>query len=378
MNTKIFLSIAIILLCVSCKSKTNQEVSNNSEQKTDMPVGFSVLRIPEDETPQEEVTSQENETHQEKTPQEEVASQENEILREKWSHLKINSYFKNAINKYRDQIDDIYEHLTDWDYNHDRSRTFYEHRHMSDSDRIKDLYDELLTLTWHSPRDLIFNFEKRTVRGVNSIDIDEVYYATRLYIDYISYIRGFPTDKTISGDFNGDGKIDSLMIGYPYEKLYKDFRLLSSKDVTKEDRRYEELGKKLDEAENTSKCHIEFVFSDKTIPKLRIFSNFYYTIKNEGDLDGDGGDEIGFIPGGDNMGFIRGYSIFTLKNNEWYELSMPSTFDIRVAGLASIEKDPEQKGVFLLRKSAATCMAGGNFIIERSIKTKDLWFEKVK
>jgi hypothetical protein len=222
---------------------------------------------------------------------------------------------------------------------------------------------------------VIFNFEKRTVRGVNDIDIDEDYYYERLYIDYISYIRGFPTDKTISGDFNGDGKIDSLMIGYPYEKLYEDFRLLSSLDVTKEDLRYEELDKKLKEAENTSACYIEFVFSDKTIPKLYNNSNFYYTIKNEGDLDGDGGDEIGFIPGG-GMSYMRSYTIFTLKNNEWYSVSAATTNDIRLAGLAPIEKDPKQKGVFLIRSSAVTCSAGGYFIIETSAKTKDLQFAK--
>ena len=52
---------------------------------------------------------------------------------------------------------------------------------------------------------LIFNFEKGTVKKKKIIE-------TKNNGFYINYIAGFPTDRTITGDFNGDGIKDSLMI----------------------------------------------------------------------------------------------------------------------------------------------------------------------
>jgi hypothetical protein len=243
---------------------------------------------------------------------------------------------------------------------------------MSDSDRIKDLYDELLTLVEKCPEDLvIFNFEKGTVRGVNYDNIHNlINYPNEFFkgMDRLNYISGFPTDRTISGDFNGDGKTDSLMLGPPFEKVFEAIRLLiySETDRSEIEKFYEES---IGGVENVSR--VEFVFSDKTIPMLNMSSYWGYLIKNEGDLDGDGGDEIGFIAGWPTSD-CRSYEVLTLKNNKWYSLGISSSCDMRIAGIAPIEKDPEQKGVILFRQPMSTSCLRCLFVIEWSRKAKDL------
>jgi hypothetical protein len=189
---------------------------------------------------------------------------------------------------------------------------------------------------------LIFNFDKGTIQKVEksrNINSDTV-------TKYLNYIKGFPTKQTITGDFNGNGKQDTLMVG----------------DIHYGNENYDEIN------------YFHFVFSDKTIPKLKIeYSNLNYTIKNEGDLDGDGRDEIGFLYGWSSSG-CRYYNVFTLKNNKWETLIEPVflTEPIRVMGVLPIEKDPEQEGVILIRLiDEMTCCACMPFyVVEKSLKIK--------
>jgi len=185
---------------------------------------------------------------------------------------------------------------------------------------------------------LIFNFDKGTVKGVKKkYDYDGG--------DYVNYIKGFPTDPTITGDFNGDGRRDSLMID-----------------------NFEQLLPKYDKIDGFS-----FAFSDNTIPKLEVCGNLNYTIKNEGDLDGDGGDEIGFLYGWDTSA-CRTYNVFTLKNNKWYRLieEVGLTYDVRATGIVPVEKDPEQDDVILIRTAKDITCNSSSYVIEKSVNIKDL------
>ena len=98
-----------------------------------------------------------------------------------------------------------------------------------------------------------------------------------------------------------------------------------------------------------------------------------YTIKNEGDLDGDGGDEIGFLYAWTASG-CRNYTVFTLKNNKWYILidGVASSYDMRAMGIIPVEKDPEQDGVILLCSSNDYTCSISSYIIEKSVTIKDL------
>jgi len=186
----------------------------------------------------------------------------------------------------------------------------------------------------------VFNFEKGTIKKVkkhyeNTLNDDIVPF-------YVNYIKGFPTERTITGDFNGDGKKETLMVG----------------DIIEQD--------------DYGVGSFYFVFSDKTIPKLKVSSNLDYTIKNEGDLDGDSRDEIGFLYGW-GTSTCRSYTVFTLKNNKWKKMIeyVPLTYDMRETGIVPVEKDTEQEGVILIRSAEkdASCMATP-YIVEKSLKRK--------
>jgi len=198
---------------------------------------------------------------------------------------------------------------------------------------------------YHIVGGLVINFEKGTVKEINGN-----YNSNSNLERYVNYIKGFPTDKTITGDFNGDGKIDSLMV-----------------------ENYDSLSQKYpDDMEDNG---FNFIFSDKKIPKLHVIGTLDYTIKNEGDLNGDGKDEIGFLYGWGVSG-CRTYQVFTLKNNKWINIIKgygDSTEDMRAIGIVPVEKDSEQKGVILIRSAAkdAPCCCGlDSYIVEKSLKLK--------
>jgi len=211
----------------------------------------------------------------------------------------------------------------------------------------------------------VLNFEKGTIRKVKISDtVDFNYfenlsdnrkvgcrnYSTFLFLKYANYIKGFPTIQEITGDFNGDGKIDSLKL----HDWINDESIYSVSDVI-------------------------FSFSDKKIPKLKICSNFDYTIKNEGDLDGDGADEIGFLYGWGSSS-CRIYRVYTLKNNRWKIMAeIESTLDMRIAGILPIEKDPNNASVLLVREPGkyANC-SSCCYVVEKCVKVKDIVLQKVK
>jgi hypothetical protein len=209
--------------------------------------------------------------------------------------------------------------------------------------------DSLFVGTSHHPQCLvcmdsllIFNFDKGTIQKV-----EKPRYDRNSGGEYINYIKGFPTTHKITGDFNGNGKIDTVI----------------GEDLDWETIRENDLGNSID--------GFSLVFSDKTIPKLKVFGNIFYTIKNEGDLDGDGRDEIGFMYGWGTSN-CRSYNVYTLKNKKWKRLieDVPLTYDMRAIGILPVEKDPEQEGVILVRSAIEYCCSEASFIIEKSLKVK--------
>jgi hypothetical protein len=171
---------------------------------------------------------------------------------------------------------------------------------------------------------LIFNFGKGTVQKVKR---------SSEYTGY--YIKGFPTEYTVTGDFNGDGKQETSII------------------------------------ENNIDTLFNLVFSDKSIPNLKLYGRMGYTIKNEGNLLNNGKDLIGFMPASGGSG--RFYSVYYLKNNKWVELAcIEQTRNMVSSGVIPIEKDPERSNYILIRYPAAsssTCCA--TYIIEVSVKVED-------
>ena len=147
---------------------------------------------------------------------------------------------------------------------------------------------------------------------------------------YANHIKGFPMEDTIIGDFNGDGKLEKAwFIGRGCNTF-----------------------KNCEENAGKESCKGIIQFSEKSIRKLVIDYCPMGIFKNEGDINCDGKDEIGVLPGWFTSA-CRGYSLFTYKKNKWIESCPPvsSSMNMREAGILPIEKDTARKGYAIVRES---------------------------
>lgn len=161
---------------------------------------------------------------------------------------------------------------------------------------------------------------------------DSIYYQ-RDYdsFKYANYIKGYPISDTIIGDFNGDGVKETGIIKYIEY--------------------YDNEGSINLEA---NQCVIEF--SVESINPLIIETCTEAIAKNEGDLNEDGKDEIGLLPGWVSSG-CRQYQVYTFRTNKWVQISDPieNSYNMREAGIVLIEKD-RKKGFAVIRQSVDSYM----------------------
>ena len=122
----------------------------------------------------------------------------------------------------------------------------------------------------------------------------------------------------ISGDFDGNGQQETLT------EFYYSHR--DQKETNKYFKGIEDVWVLYDSAE-IRKCQSFLLCSNSkldTIPVSGILGPIW--LKNEGDLDGDGGDEVSFVasyPQQSSLNFCR---LLSYKKNQWKELY---TFEIR-------------------------------------------------
>lgn len=149
---------------------------------------------------------------------------------------------------------------------------------------------------------------------------------------FTNTIKGYEYQDTIEGDFNGDGRTElAWHDSSPFE---------CQERVTKKD------------------CRGYIHFSDKGIPTLVIDYFPFGLFVSEGNLNEDGRDEIGVLPGW-FFSSCRDYHLFTLKGNKWVEPISPisTTEGQRAKGVRLIEKAPGKKGYITIRYSGDCCCA---------------------
>jgi len=161
--------------------------------------------------------------------------------------------------------------------------------------------------------------------------------------DYVNTIKGYPQTDTIVGDFNGDGKKEKAWFRYRKgEKHYNiDREKLTKKELAKiPDSLIVELDDNV------------LLFSDKSIKPLKIkYIKYDWVLKNEGDLNDDGKDEIGILPGWGTSS-CRNYNVYSYKKNRWKMISdIGSTLNMRAIGIVVIEKNKNMKGYVKIRES---------------------------
>ena len=108
----------------------------------------------------------------------------------------------------------------------------------------------------------------------------------------------------------------------------------------------------IDEAECKGPCDSYVKFSDTSIPTLKINQCLGGTIENLGDLNDDGGDEIGIYPDWFTSAW-HSYRVWTLQNKSWTYPVKPFTvwFDHLESGRKMIRKDPRKKGYVIIRET---------------------------
>lgn len=132
----------------------------------------------------------------------------------------------------------------------------------------------------------------------------------------------------IIGDFNGDGKQEKLIEHY-YSQL----------DNQETNKFYENLTEYDNLVERTIKKQpFSFVISDnKLIDTLNVSSHEQQFglsyLKNEGDLNGDGTDEISYVVNSADWSNCNTWHIMTLKNNTWRKLYSFSIWDWQLPDL---------------------------------------------
>lgn len=136
-------------------------------------------------------------------------------------------------------------------------------------------------------------------------------------------------EGAIKGDFNNDGKVDYAWLVAP--KLAND------------------------EMSCIGDCISHIRFSDKSIPEIDIENCIGGVPENLGDLNNDGSDEIGLVPGWFTSCW-RDFLVWTLKSGSWgFALQPISTHcDQRDQGINPIQIDKNNPGNVIIRYSELT------------------------
>ena len=173
---------------------------------------------------------------------------------------------------------------------------------------------------------LIFGCQAKTTNKSESMDSKDSQIETKS--------DNFSDRLMITGDFDGDKRIDTLKESF-----------ISS----------------IDGKETNKYSYIEYdslvALTIKKKPVCRLISNNLTTLfvikdkyqlfglaflKNEGDLDNDGSDELGLIVDWADWSNVNYYQVFSYKNKNWTELF---DFEIRDFDISDLKENKDTKGL---------------------------------
>ncbi|MFM8371816.1 MAG: hypothetical protein ACKOCO_05490 [Bacteroidota bacterium] len=129
-----------------------------------------------------------------------------------------------------------------------------------------------------------------------------------------------------SGDYDGDGRTETVRMTRP-----KDFG--------------DSSGNLFDE----DKLVVTIAFPGSELPTISIKESVTVYLVNEGDLDGDGADELGVVPGR-GYGIWSWYHLYTFKKGQWSKLIYPFRvhFDDLRDDFDFVKKHPKIAGSLII------------------------------
>ena len=137
---------------------------------------------------------------------------------------------------------------------------------------------------------------------------------------------------SIKGDFDGNGKMDTLVEHF-----------FSKRDNAETNKFYKNMT-----YEELVSCTVEkqpysfLTSSDKNIDTLQIYDGDQQLglsfIKNEGDLDGDGGDEVSYVVNFADWSALNSCHLMSYKQNSWKILYTFQIWDWQIPDVHELEK----------------------------------------
>lgn len=144
----------------------------------------------------------------------------------------------------------------------------------------------------------------------------------------------------ITGDFNGDGKKEKLTEIFYSSILQKEIDqfLAADDEEGRNIKRLEKWNAQSALISNSTKIDTLFIPHKNT-------ANGFAFLKNEGDLDGDGADEISYVIRWADVSSLNTCFIMSYKNNQWQQLYQFPIWDWQLPDLPiyATKKDWEKR-----------------------------------
>ena len=133
-----------------------------------------------------------------------------------------------------------------------------------------------------------------------------------------------------AGDYDGDGRTETVRVTSPSDFM-------------------DSNGNEFEE----SKLVVTIAFPGSELPYISFNESTGAYLVSEGDLDSDGADELGVVPG-IGHGFWRSYHVYTFKKGRWRELiqSLPVHYNHLEDGVDFVKKHPELPGSLIITYTA--------------------------
>ena len=213
---------------------------------------------------------------------------------------------------------------------------------------------------------------KETTHSTDTLQYD----SSKSTTDFEEILDTMPEDETpifgyrfvISGDFDGDGKeeklIEHFISGLDNKETNKFYANITYGDLI---------------YLTSQKEAYSFVLSDnKLIDTLHIISGMHFGLsylKNEGDLNGDGTDEISYVVNLADYSNLNTWYIMTYRHGKWVYLY---SFDIWDWQLPDLPETFNQYGLFGIENKLIVTNDTINKEIERELKAFKGLVRKIK